>query len=327
MKRCAVVAGVLLMLSPVMAEGEADIQTVLPLFEKHSLERKILIVNYSATYELNLPDLDITHSGKYDVSLVFDSETGRYREEKKYYNGQDDAELSNIQVDMWNGEESVSWSRSVSANRGYRILGQGVYEHPGKAVIKSQSFWVPTPFASFYWDTAAGSPIAKVLPEQNPKLRVIGDTITIETKRKKFELSKRTGVLERLDGYSLGEDGERMTEVAGGSYEFSDYVERSGVWIPLQIVVTHRDTESGAWTKANFSVDPETLRLLDKVEDESIFNAVLPTGCYVEDEIRNRTYRAKTVGTWLTEALGQAREQMQELMQNQRKAEEQGEPW
>jgi len=77
-------------------------------------------------------------------------------------------------------------------------------------------------------------------------------------------------------------------------------VERSGIWIPLKIV---RIIYSNDWfTKSEEIVDPETLRLLDAVEDASIFNAALPVGCDVRDRIRNRSYTVKTVGMVFMEA-------------------------
>ena len=44
------------------------------------------------------------------------------------------------------------------------------------------------------------------------------------------------------------------------------------------------------------SVDPQTLRLLDKAEDPSIFSEPLPAGCVVTDEIRKKRYRVTAEG-------------------------------
>ena len=70
-----------------------------------------------------------------DMCLVFDAETGKYREERKYYNPNDTSSY-HFFVDIWDGEESVSWIRQVSTNQGHRALGADMYEHPGTPEIK-----------------------------------------------------------------------------------------------------------------------------------------------------------------------------------------------
>lgn len=131
----------------------------------------------------------------------------------------------------------------------------------------------------------------------SPKLgNIDGDTVTIETLRDKFKFSKKTGALVRRDFYNpISEDNfEKM--VCLDTYEFSDHVECSGVWIPLRIAVTRRERDGSVRYKEEYSADPKTLRLLDKIDD-SVFREQLSVGCGVDDDIRKRHYTVTTVDT------------------------------
>ena len=298
MKWCAIAVGVLLLMSPVRAEGEAlDVQAFLPLFEKNSLARKTLDMRYSRDSTLNYSGKIL--SGKEDVHLVFDAGTGKYRKEEKRYDDPADASVYHFTVKMWDGKELVSWERFVDKKPGFRALESGVFEQPGSAEISSQpDDEIPTGITDilFFFDDFPCT-FAETVPKQNPKLgSVSGDTVTIETKGNKFVFSKKTGTLERIDHYS-----DPKTKTVYKTYELSGHVECSGVWIPLRIVETYfvRGERLGI---SEISVDPKTLRLLDKVEDKSIFKAALPVGCVVHDGIRKKSYTVKTVGMEFVEA-------------------------
>jgi len=304
--------------SVVAEEGTLDVQAFLPLFERNSIERKILDVSYSFNYE------DYS-SGKVrlikrDVRLVFDAETEKYREEIRDYYNPNDTGNYDLKVNMWDGKEAVVWSRSVSTNRGFRAFGLGTYEYPGHAAIHSQPIIKIPPFVEFYYDMSS-LPFAKSVFGQNPKTGGLsGDTIRIETQSNKFEFSKKTGALEKLVYYSINPNKEI---VVWKTYEFSDHVEVSGVWMPLRIVETmYQLSSENVYYKTEFSVDPKTLRLLDKVDNPSIFNEALPARCAVNDQIRKKVYTVTTADTLPNdvEALKKALDKMLEQAQEQKKA-------
>jgi len=300
MKWCVIVVGVLLLMSPVRAEGEAsDVQAFLPLFEKNSLAGKVLDVSYSLTHEYN-NEFGKMASVKRHVHLVFDAETGYYREEVKRYDDASDANVYTYYVNMWDGQKYVSWVRPVSSKPRFRALGAGDFEYPGHAEIHSQPRGIPAS-VSFFFDGSL-CPFSKSVTEYNPKLgNPTEDTINIETESHKFEFAKKTGVLQRLDYYYYNPSkGNKM--IVWKTYELASHVECSGVWMPLQIVETRRNPDGSVRTTTKIALDPETLRLLDVVEDKSIFKAALPVGCVVHDGIREKSYTVKTVGMVFMEA-------------------------
>ena len=297
MGACLAIVNVAPFISPAMAGEETpDIQAFLPLFERNSLGRKVLEVSYSqkSTSYFAGTAGDSTD----DISLVFDAGTGKYRKERKYYGNPNDANSYHLFLDIWDGEEHVSWIRRVSTNQGYRALGAGIYENPGTAVIKS-SHGVPG-FALPNYDESR-RPFSEIVPEKNPRLGGLSeDKVIIETEENRFEFSKKTGALERLDFYVLDDNGKRRGRLSHTMYAFSNHVERSGVWLPLRGVVTVWQPNGTIYFKSEFSVDPKKLRLLDKVEP-SRFRETLPVGCNVTDENRKTSYTVTTAVTLPTD--------------------------
>jgi hypothetical protein len=313
--------GVSFFVFPISAEEKKpDVQIYLPLLERNSLGRKALDVSYSVSYEAHFQGK--SSFGTRDVQLVFDAETGKYREEVKVCNNPKDPDVYSLDVDIWNGKESVSWSRSVSKTPGSRALGSGVFEYPGSAMIQSQPAFGKIPsFVSFFYDTSF-RPFAKSVPELNPKLgNMAGDTLTIETRWNKFEFAKKTGALVRLEYNSINKDNVTKT---WKTYDFSKHVECSGIWIPLRVVETELDNDGKARYKGIISVNSKTLRLIDKVED-SLFNVSLPAGCGVDDRIRKKVYTVTTVDNLPNdvEAVKQSLEKLLKQAEEQKAAVEQ----
>ena len=309
MKSHVFALGVFLLTCSVAAEEETlDVQAFLPLFERNSIERKVLDVSYSLTFEHNF--FDKMKSGKRDIHLVFDTDTLKYREERKHYTNPNDTDSYDFKVEVWDGKEAVSLHRPVSPNLGSRVLGRGVYEYPGHVVIQESGNIVPL-FAKFYY-ASYFCPFVKTVHKNSPRLgSLAGNTITIETEFNKFEFSKKTGALERLVYYSITPD---QKKVDWETYRFSDHMEVSGVWMPLRIARTLTQPNGSVLLKEEISVDPKTLRLLDKVEDPSIFTETLPAGCAVNDQIRKKIYTVTTADTLPNdvEALRKALEKMAE---------------
>lgn len=322
MGACLAIVSAAPFISPAMAGEETpDIQAFLPLLERNSLGRKVLEVSYSQKCTSYLAGTagDSTD----DVSLVFDAGTGKYREEMKCYNNPNDTNSYDLFVNMWDGEEHVSWIRRVSTNQGYRALGAGIYENPGTAVIKS-SHGVPG-FALPNYDESR-RPFSEIVPEKNPRLGGLSeDKVIIETEENRFEFSKKTGALERLEFYFLDDNGKRRRGVADTTYAFSNHVERSGVWLPLRVFVTRVQPYGAVVFKTEVSVDPKTLRLLDKVEP-SRFRETLPVGCDVTDKNRKTSYTVTTADTLPTDvdALKKVLDKMLEQAQEQKAEAEKG---
>ena len=295
-------------LSSVSAKAETlDVKTFLPLFERNSIARKILNMNYSLTYKENQSGQ--MNSSKRNVHLVFDAERGTYREEVKYYDDPSNEDLYKFYVNMWNGEEFVTWVRPVSKESGVRSLGSGIYEYPGHATIYNQPFTETPSSVAFFTNM-------KAIAGRNPKLvDITRDTISIETKRNKFEFSKKTGALKKLDYYN-----SKMT--IWKTYEFSNHVEHSEIWMPLQIMIIGRELDGSVWYTTEISIDPETLRILDEIDNPSIFKETLPAGCVVNDTIRKQSYIVTTADTLPNdvEALKKTLEKMLEQAQEQAEA-------
>jgi hypothetical protein len=288
MKSYTVVLGVCLVTSCVSAKDETqDVYAFLPLFERNSIARKVLDMSYSVNCEGKR--LDESYSFQSDVHLVFDAETGKYRREGRYYPDPADTNSYEFSMQIWNEKEHIRWDRVVDGRPGFRALGAGIYEAPGRATIRGRPLGdtvVPLDIV-FFFD---GFPrtFAETVPKQNPKLvSMAGGTITIETQYNTFVFSKKTGALEKVEYLDQGE--------ANVVVKLSHHVERSGVWIPLRIVFMFGKENSGHITE--ISVAPQTLRLLDKVEDDSIFSETLPPRCYVNDDIRKNAYRVTTLDT------------------------------
>jgi len=328
---CAIILGISFALPCVWAKGETlDVQAFLPLFERNSLGRKVLDVRYSESAEAD--DGGKMRFVKVDVHLVFDAETGKYREEVTYYRPPpNDADASSFIVKMWDGKEFVEWERLTFNEPGFRALGAGLYEHPGEAVISSQP--ITPSFVTFCYDTSYANvylrPFAKTVPEQNPQASILDrDTITIEAvpfakALNRFEFSKDTGVLRKFVRYYPNKNNEM---IARDTQEFSGHVECSGFWIPLRMVATERQPNDGSLShKSVISVDPKTLRLLDTVEDVSIFSKALPAGCAVIDEVRKIEYTVTTANTLPNDvdALKKVLDKMLEQAQGQKEALEQ----
>jgi len=329
MNAFAAVASVVALGASVAASGVSakdetpDVQAFLPLLKRNSIVGKVLDVTYSLNYEEEV-DGSVS-SRKQDTRLVFDAPTGRCRKETKHYLSPAEAKEYDydyeLAVDMWDGKEHASWSRLISQKPGFRMLKQGVYEHPGSVVVTDRnSFATPPSFVMFCLDESL-RPFAETVPKQSPKLALAGNTVTVETEGNRFEFSRKTAALERLSSYGRDEDGKRIVI---RTLDLSDHVERSGVWIPLKIV-------DKVWLnnqvimKAEQTADPKKLRLLDKVDAPSTFNETFPAGCFVKDDIRNKSYRVATPAPLPSgaEALKQTFEKMLGPAQEQKKTTEQ----
>ena len=304
MRLCVMVLGIFLILPNVSAKDETlDVQAFLPLLERNSIDGKVLDVTYTLNYEENFDGR--TSSSKQDIRLVFDALTRRYREEKKIYLTPADAkELGydyEFVIDMWDGKEYASWSRIAKTPRyralwskiiaktlRNRALRQDIYEGPGGVMITSRNPLGKKPpfFANVYFDESSRS-FTETVPTQNPKLTLTENMVAIETEEHKFEFSKQTGALERLTAYGHDENEKRIVIE---TYDLSNHVEKNGVWMPLKVVYKLWLNDQVIVT-AERSVDSKTLRLFDKVEDDSIFNETYPPGCFVKDDIRNTSYR------------------------------------
>lgn len=318
MRSFATVLVVSLYVFPVSAEDKTpDIQAYLPLFERNSLGRKILDVRYSLKYERHVSG--VTSSGKQDARLVFDVETGKYREEIKDYGNTNDTNVYSFAVNIWDGNKAVEWMRHVSQKPGSRLLGGNVCEAPGAASILSQPC---RPFFVFFYYLTNDRPLAKVLSEKNSRLTSIaGDVITIETEISKFSFSKKTGALEQIISYDVKPPPNDNEKMIWNSFNLSNHVECSGFLIPLRFIRIWYDENGKIKTRDEYSVDPQTLRMLDEV-DVSIFSEVLQAGCVVNDEIEKRDYTVTTVGALPkdVEAVKKSLEQMLEKAQEQKAA-------
>jgi hypothetical protein len=325
MKVCATFFCVFLSMFTVMAEDKTPgVQAFLPLFEKNAIGRKTLDVRYSLiTLECYDNRGKILSSGKVDLHLVFDGETGKYREETTSYNKPpNDADVCLFGVYLWDGKEGVEWERTVMQNhQGFRALGTGMYEDPGRAAIQSRPR--VRSYMRFCYDWRC-RPFSKIVPEQNPRLGNLSEsTIPVEVidERgvKTFEFSKN-GTLKRIVSYYPDENNKRAIRDV---HEFSNHVECSGFWLPLKIVDTTCYPDGRLISKMEFIADPKELRLLDKI-DPSLFSVVFPAGCSVDDEIRKKKYKVTTADTLPTDvdALKQTLENMLEQAQEQKNAHE-----
>lgn len=283
MKFYAGVLGVCFVISSIAANKVTkDVHAFLPLFERNSINRKVLDMRFSVICKGNNGYKSyVQHS---DVHLVFDAETSKYRRENKYYPDPADTNSYKFSVQVWNEKEYIKWDRVVDGRPGFRVLGHGIYEAPGTAEIRGRPLGdIIIPFDILFLFDVFPRTFAQTVPEQNPTLgRVMGSTITIETERNTFVFSKKTGALEKIDYLDKGK--------INSTVKLSSHVERSGVWLPLRFIFIE-----GKEDITEVSVDPKTLRLLDKVEDDSIFSETLPAGCYVNDYIKKTNYTITTL--------------------------------
>lgn len=317
----ATILVVSLYLFPVSAEDKTpDIQAYLPLFEKNSLGRKILDVRYSLKHEQHRSGA--TSSGKQEVRLVFDAETGKYREEIKEYDNTNDTNVYSLAVNIWDGNKFVERKRHVSTTPGSRFLGGNVYESPGAASILSQP--CQPLFLSFYY-LGGDLPLAKVISEKNVRfISTDGDVISIETKVSKFLFSKKTGALEKIVSSSAEWPKNDSERKIWQTLELSNHVDCSGFLVPTRILRILYARNGKIEDKYEYVVDPQMLRLLDAV-DVSIFNEALPVGCVVNDDIEKRVYTVSTVDKLPNdvEAVKQALEKMLKQADEQKAAVEQ----
>jgi len=315
-----VFGGAFLVISHIAAEPEPlGIQAYLPLLERNSIARKILDVTYSLHYE----EVGDGNKGlsKQDAHIVFDAETGKYREEVKYYTSPTAKNDYQLVTYIWDGAKFTTWFRTISEKPGFRARRQGIYEHPGTATIMSERLYGEIPsFLAFYFDEDSRL-LSKSVSEQNSKISLVDNTIIIETEWNKFEFSKKTGYLEKLISYDYDENDKKFIRKM---WDFANHVEQSGVWIPLKVIETEW-SKGEIFMKAEYTVDSSTLRLLDTVTDVSIFNEALPAGCFVSDEIKKRSYRVTTINSLPNDinALKQALDKMLEQAQEQKEAAEQ----
>ncbi|NCB26714.1 MAG: hypothetical protein EOM62_14775 [Bacteroidia bacterium] len=308
---------------PVSAEDKTpDIQTYLPLFERNSLGRKILDVRYSFKPRQKLGPSKGLIVYPQDVHLVYDVETGKYRIETKVYDRPNETNRYSHAIKIWDGNKSLNWTRNVYPKLGNPFLGRSMRETPGVASIGGNP---DRPFFLYIYYLTNDQPLTKVVSENNSRLTSIaGDAITIETKISKFLFSKKTGALGKIVCYiptSMTNDNEKIIHE---TLNLSNHVECSGFLVPLRIVRTTYDTNGEKDASYEYSVDPQSLRMLDTVDD-SVFSVALPAGCYVDDDIGKRSYTVTTIDALPNdvEAVRKALEKMLEQAQEQKAAVEQ----
>jgi len=318
LKSCITVIAPILFVFPIFATNEAEnVETYLTLLERNSIARKILEVSCSVALEGTMHDKSFAQTNR-AVYLVFDAETGKYREEEKVYDKANSTDSYLSRVGIWNGKEYVSVERHVSQRPGTRAIGAGVYETPGSAVILNYPYKLIPSYAGFFYDWNDCLFSKASLKKNNPTLmNTSGDTVIIRADGNKFELSRKTGVLKRLEYIDHTKNPCKI-------YEFSNHLECSGVWLPLRVVETISEPTSRLFYKKVYTVDPLSIRLIDKVDD-SLFNESLQAGCVVNDQIRKREYVVTTVASLPNdvEAVKKALEKMLNQAEEQKAAVEQ----
>ncbi|MCL1921322.1 MAG: thioredoxin family protein [Kiritimatiellaeota bacterium] len=301
--------------------GAAGIEAYLPLFQKNSLAGKVLYVTYSTRSE-SYRDGNVSVGPGKNVRLVFEAATGRHREETGRGLEQRDADARPgttiydhaVEINTWDGEEYVRWYPAR-----HFVDAQGGYEYvSGIATVGTYSSALLFLRAWGHWGGCVPlSPLEERILAEDPRIEVDGDTVTIDDLHlSKFEFSKKNGILKRYTFFQPGWDMENQRELweeryVDETYDFSNHVERAGVWMPLTITVNSpirtvgmrnpdgEVKEMSMGHKMEYTVDPETLRLLDEAEDPSVFVADLPVGCHVEDTIRQEIYEVETAGQTL----------------------------
>lgn len=277
MKSCAAVLGVCLLVTGLSANDEApDVRAYLPLFERNSLGRKVLDVRYS----------DV--AGKKTGHLIFDSDKGKYREEVDDYTVSLNTNIYFNIINVCNGVKYISFQTPVTVTQqsDAGAAGRREFRSSGHAHIEDRAFVRIPEFAAFYYDRRR-LPFAKSVYEQRPQIkRLSDDTITLETTKNRFEFSRNSCALRKIEYLYTNTKAET---IAWRTYELSNPVDCSGTWIPLRIIVTERDLDGKERYRGETTVDPKTLRLMDSVDD-SCFEVALPTGCAVQDDVLKKTY-------------------------------------
>lgn len=314
MKCCIRVLSFCLAMRVLAQNQQPDIHALLPLFERNTIAKKVLDMQYSI---INKGDhLNGSDSIPINVHLVFDANTGKYYRESRCYSEPANTNIFDLSVSVWNEKEYVKWDRSVSEKLGFRILGPGVYEEPGRATLRARPLGEIVPMAIMFFFDKFPRTFAESVPENNPKLGSIdGDKIIIETQHHTFVFSKKTGALEKIKYFDNGK--------VNATIMLSNHVELTGVLIPLKIVFVFGDEKLGHGAEIN--INPQTVRLFDEVEDDSIFNVSLPSGCFVSDQIGKRAYMVTTLEDppQDVKALEQMLEQMLEQAEEQKATVEQ----
>ena len=304
--------------------GTDDIQAYLHLFKKNSIAGKVLDVTYSMTGE-GYEDGNVYTGTPQRVHLVFDTQTGKHREETtRERESSDDEDYfrpgttifdSHVEINIWDGKEFVRWypGRHILDKQGRCEYVSG-YARITDWCESHLMFLRLFGYNSRKNNRLSFHPFEEWITECDPKIeRPDRDTITIDTELYKFEFSKKSGILKRFTFFQPVWDEENNKEKEGERYvdeiyDFSNHVERSGIWLPLTVTISEPvrktklglpsgeviDTSMGG--TVTYSVDPDTLRLLDQAEDPSVFTANLPVECSVEDKIRKDKYTIKKAG-------------------------------
>lgn len=270
--------------------GKAEDHDFARLFAINAIDKKVIDVCYTFTYESF--SKNIRNAGKRDIHLVYDSNSGKYREETKWYDNPNDTNTYLFVVEVCDGTEALSWKCPTAPIVGFRSLGEGRFESPGSATINADNISRVPDFLSMYYETPL-RPIATMALLQHPKCVENTETkIVLETIPYRFEFSKKTGALEKLVSSAPGRDPEKLMKMV--TYEFSRHVNVSGILMPLEVKITRWDFDGKVTSRGEFHVNQKELRLYDKTDDNT-FLFDLPPGCLVNDQIRKREYRVATL--------------------------------
>jgi hypothetical protein len=194
-----------------------------------------------------------------------------------------------------------------------------VYEDPGNATIKDKSSPAVPYFVSMYYTFYDFKPFVQVISEGDTiREDIEKGTITYETQCFKFVFLRKDGVLIQMTWFGFHDGGKKW---AFRTYEFSNHIECSGIWMPLRITVVS-NTPNGEYKRTTeISVDKKSLRLLDTIDD-SCFRATMPPGCVVSDKIQKKDYIVTSLETLPNdiEAVKQALEKLLEQAEEQEAA-------
>lgn len=313
--------GIYMCVCAALADEKAlDIQMYLPLIEKNLFGQKVLDVRYSSKPR-QLRKESIVYPE--DVHLVYDAESGRFRQETKEYRP-NETNRYYITVDIWDGNKFLSWRRIAFSEPRSSLPGKIVRETPGAASIISKPP-IPLPYLVGIYYLPDARPLSEALTEKNlRRASIVGDTITIETEDIKSSFSKSTGAVHEIIYYFHTLRTKNNNKMFYETLNLSNHVECSGFLVPLRIIRTYYDKSGEVDASYEFSVDPQTLRMLDTVDD-SVFSVALPAGCYVDDDIGKRSYTVTTIDALPNdvEAVRKALEKMLEQAQEQKAAVEQ----
>lgn len=296
---------------PAIADTQArEVYDFMPLLERNSILNKVIDVRYSVAYGVR----------KENVHLVFEADTGKYREEVEDYAASLDKDFYLFSENIWNGEKYISWKRLRRQHNDAQALEKDLHEYSGRAHIGDRSFTRTPLFVSHYYDRSF-RPFAKSVCEQQPQLRSLsGNTVVIETLKNRFEFAKSTCALMKIEYLYTRTNN---TTVAWKTYELSNHVDCSGIWVPIRITLVERNIIDGKERcRGDITVDPKTLRLIDAVDD-SCFSVSLPTGCVVQDDVLKKNYVVTTLAAnppQDVEAMKKTLEKMLEQAEEQKAA-------